>query len=236
VKIVKEYTELIHELRVVVENFFQSTDDESPKAALGFCGGRSIKPLFDGILKTNEYLSPEQWSQLQFFLVDERVVPAGSMEANFTQLESEFLQPLFDSGLIAKSQWHPLLRSELKKTELAADYQDRLRKNGKSFLAAFLGVGEDGHIASLFPGFVQEDKTETDFDFVDNSPKPPSERVTASAPLLQRSEHIFLIFSGSAKKEAWEMFNSPEVEVTTCPAKLFYGQRNVTCLVNVESD
>jgi len=165
--------------------------------------------------------------------VDERLVSAGSPEANFTQLENEFLQPLLELGLIAESQWHPLLCSEIEKSQLMVEYQKSLRSNGERFLAAFLGVGEDGHLASLFPGSSLYKQGEADFVFIDDSPKPPSERVTASASLLKRSEHIFLIFSGHAKKDAWDNFNNPEIDISFCPAKLFYGQSNVTCLVNV---
>jgi len=235
VKIIDQYGQLLAELKTIIESSFLERSEITSSLALGFCGGRSIRPVFEGLLQEKDLFTEKQWGAVQFFLVDERILPVGSSESNFFQLERELLQPLSEQGLIRDEQCHPMLVENKAVDQLAGNYQRRLKENGKNFQIAFLGVGEDGHVASLFPGSFQKSQgmIEEDFLFVNDSPKPPLERISASASLLKRSGHIFLIFSGASKKQAWENFNNPEAGVEDCPAKMFHGQSNLSCLVNL---
>jgi 6-phosphogluconolactonase len=73
---------------------------------------------------------------------------------------------------------------------------------GGRFDLLMLGVGPDGHIASLFPGFPQLDIGDAITAGVTGSPKPPPERVTLTYPALARSEAVWFVVSGADKAEA----------------------------------
>jgi 6-phosphogluconolactonase len=65
-----------------------------------------------------------------------------------------------------------------------------------------LGVGPDGHIASLFPGHPQLDVSDQVAVGVTDSPKPPPERITLTYPALNRSRSVWFLVSGEGKAEA----------------------------------
>ncbi len=232
-KILDNYQQLFSELVSIIESELA----KGSSGALGFCGGRSIRPLYEQLLENPDSISSENWKKLQFFLVDERLVSVGSTESNFLQLEKELLEPLREKSLISSKQSHPALKENCDAESLVELYQDALHANGKELLVAFLGVGEDGHVASLFPsrlaGMSESGINQQDFLLVEDSPKPPARRISASPNLLRRAKHVFLIFSGSAKRQAWDNFNNPELDIDDCPAKLFFGQGNLNCLVNL---
>ncbi len=85
----------------------------------------------------------------------------------------------------------------------AAAYADTIRSmDSGRFDLLMLGVGPDGHIASLFPGFPQLDLDDSIAAGVTGSPKPPPERVTLTYPALARSEQVWFVVSGGDKAEA----------------------------------
>jgi 6-phosphogluconolactonase len=90
--------------------------------------------------------------------------------------------------------------AELGAKKAAQAYEEIV--SGVVFDVVMLGMGEDGHTASLFPGHSHEAEAsqlvQTEFD----SPKPPAERVTLSAQCLGNSRYLFKIVTGAGKKEA----------------------------------
>jgi 6-phosphogluconolactonase len=87
--------------------------------------------------------------------------------------------------------------------DAAASYAETVRSAGRgSFDLLMLGVGPDGHVASLFPGFPQLDVDDQIAVPVTGSPKPPPERVSLTYPALNRSEQVWFVVSGADKAEA----------------------------------
>jgi 6-phosphogluconolactonase len=92
-----------------------------------------------------------------------------------------------------------------------------------------LGVGEDGHVAGLFPKHpVLQRREPTFFSFYD-SPKPPPQRMTASAQLIREAELCVLLALGAAKKQAWERFVDPATTLEECPSVV--GKETKRCVV-----
>ena len=83
-----------------------------------------------------------------------------------------------------------------------------------------LCLGEDGHMASLFPRHPSIDSDADGFIVVEGSPKPPPRRVSASRRLLARTGLGVLVVYGEAKRDAWRMLRDPGVGVRDCPSKL----------------
>jgi 6-phosphogluconolactonase len=85
----------------------------------------------------------------------------------------------------------------------AAAYSDELRGQGSDdFDIVMLGVGPDGHIASLFPGFPQLDVDDRIAVAVTGSPKPPPERISLTLGALNRARSVWFLVSGQAKADA----------------------------------
>ncbi|HEY2877474.1 6-phosphogluconolactonase, partial [Nocardioides sp.] len=141
------------------------------------------------------------WSRISFYWGDERFVAADSDERNATQARQAFLNVV---GV------DPARVHEIPSTDdadsvgaAAAAYSDTLRSEATgTFDLLMLGVGPDGHIASLFPGFPQLEVDDAIAVGVTGSPKPPPERVSLTFAALNRSDEVWFIVSGADKAEA----------------------------------
>jgi len=146
------------------------------------------------------------WSRIRFWWGDERWLPKGDPERNETQAREALLDHLH----LDESAIHAFAASDegIDLDAAAAAYADELRANAAPgsdlplFQVTFLGVGPDGHIASLFPersGIREKDATVI---AVRNSPKPPPERLSLTLPVINSSERIWLVLAGADKASA----------------------------------
>jgi 6-phosphogluconolactonase len=139
------------------------------------------------------------WEQLSVIWCDERVVPSDSPESNYGQARATLL----DHVPIPAIQVYPV--ATYYDAEQAAKVYDRqvaalLEAHGGRIDVALLGMGPDGHTASLFPGFPQLDAPPEQLAAaVANSPKPPADRVTLTASALNRSAHALFLVAGADK-------------------------------------
>ena len=130
---------------------------------------------------------------------DERFVPADSPERNARQAREAFLDQ------VGATRVHEVPASDqVADAETAASaYADELRaEGGGEFDVLMLGVGPDGHIASLFPGHPGLDVTDAIAAAVHDSPKPPPDRVTLTFETLNRSHSVWFLVSGEEKADA----------------------------------
>ena len=87
--------------------------------------------------------------------------------------------------------------------EGAAAYSDELREHGSGeFEIVMLGIGPDGHVASLFPGHPALDVDDRIAVGVTDSPKPPPERISLTFPALNRARSVWFLVSGEGKAQA----------------------------------
>ncbi|WP_344316900.1 6-phosphogluconolactonase, partial [Actinoplanes couchii] len=158
------------------------------------------------------------WSRVDLWWGDERFLPAGDPDRNETQAR----EALLDKLPLTPSRIHAMPASDgpdgddaraaaaRYATELAAvaastgfDAESPVVTSGAAgalprFDVLMLGVGEDGHIASLFPGhpvLAETGTTAATFD----SPKPPPTRVTLTVPTIQSADEVWLIAAGPDK-------------------------------------
>ena len=130
--------------------------------------------------------SDVDWSRVVLWWGDERFVAADSDDRNARQAMSAFGDRLaFDP---AKVHEVPSTADASSVDDAAAAYSAQLREHGAgSFEVLMLGVGPDGHVASLFPGSPQLDADDQVAVGVTGSPKPPPERVSLTFAALNRS-------------------------------------------------
>lgn len=145
--------------------------------------------------------SDVDWSRVSFFWGDERFVAPDSDDRNAKQAREAFL----DRIGVDPARVHEIPSTADADTPdtAASAYADTVRSAGRgSFDVLMLGVGPDGHVASLFPGFPQLRVDDTIAVGVTGSPKPPPERVSLTFPALNRSEEVWFVVSGADKAEA----------------------------------
>ncbi|MEW6612995.1 MAG: 6-phosphogluconolactonase [Pseudomonadota bacterium] len=137
------------------------------------------------------------WSAWHIYIGDERCVGPEHPERNSRMAEEAWLRHV----PIPAGQIHPI-RGELGPARAAADYAALLASVPRFDLVT-LGLGEDGHTASLFPDHpwgVEADAPAT--LAVTDSPKPPPERVSLSARALSQAPQVFFYVAGAAKRDA----------------------------------
>ncbi len=167
---------------------------------IGLTGGS----IADAVHRELARLGPESdvdWSRLVLWWGDERFVPTDSPDRNVGQAMAAFDDRLpFD-----RSKVHVVPSTDdVSDVEAAAlAYGEILREHGAgSFEVLMLGVGPDGHVASLFPGSPQLDVVDRVAVAVTDSPKPPPQRVSLTFPALNRARSVWFLVSGADKADA----------------------------------
>lgn len=173
------------------------------EASIVLTGGRIAAKVYGYVLES-PIRSVVDWSKVDFWWGDERFLPSGDPERNETQARAAFL----DRILLDPDRVHPMAASDEVDTpqEAAERYAAELAAAaGGSGVPAFdlllLGIGEDGHVASLFPENPALDAAGAVVG-VRNSPKPPPERVSLTMEAINSATAAWIIASGSGKAEA----------------------------------
>jgi len=107
----------------------------------------------------------------------------------------------------------------------------------EAFDLVFLGIGEDGHFASLFPGTYSEDENQDEVILIDDSPKPPKRRATISYQgfrKLATAHKVFLLFLGEGKREALERALKGEGPQSLPVAFFFTGYFHSTIITDLK--
>lgn len=147
-----------------------------------------------------------KWDKWQVFYADERVVPLDHPDSNHYSC----MNLLFSKVPIPAPNIHPIDSSLLADLEELSDSyeKDLIREFAQKDSARFpifdlilLGMGPDGHTASLFPG--HELLTEEDrwVAYIEDSPKPPPKRITLTLPVINHASHVIFVAAGKEKAD-----------------------------------
>lgn len=132
------------------------------------------------------------WEKVHWYLGDERCLPPDNSERNDLMLENNLWSKINNTHIHR-------IAAELGAEEAAAQYRNDI-KGIKEFDIAFLGMGEDGHTASLFPEHEALNDHRSAIP-VYNSPKPPSDRVSLSLDTLRKSKIKIVLVGGNGKAQ-----------------------------------
>ena len=138
------------------------------------------------------------WQAVHVFQVDERVAPAGDPERNATQLQ----EILLAESPLANENLHPMPVEASDLDDAAARYAQVLQCYSEVppvLDLVHLGLGEDGHTASLIPGDAVVDVTDLDVALTD--PYRGHRRMTLTLPVLNRARHRLWLVTGEGKAE-----------------------------------
>ena len=178
---------------------------------LVLAGGSTPRALYRAL--ADRHAGDARW---QVWYGDERCLPADHPGRNSVMAETAWLS----ASRIPPENRRPI-PAERGAQAAATQYADWL-KQVSDFDVVLLGMGEDGHTASLFPGHDWGDAVDSpDVLAVHAAPKLPPERVSLSAARLNRSQHVWFVITGLGKREALRRWKSGE----TLPVLAVRGRR-----------
>jgi 6-phosphogluconolactonase len=210
----------------------------SGSASLVLTGGRiGIAVLRE--LASTQAATALDWRRLDLYWGDERFLPSGHPERNETQAR----EALLDHVAVDPARVHPMGASDGPwgdDPDAAAQDCEELLLNQRrpedrgpapSFDICLLGMGEDGHVASVFPGSPAVYETERAVIGVRGGPKPPPTRITLTLPAFRCAAEVWLIVAGSEKAAAVMMALGGAGEVQV-PAAGATGRRRTLWLLD----
>jgi 6-phosphogluconolactonase len=197
----------------IIEQQIADTLKIREKFVLVLCGGNSVVGIFHKLKNAKI-----DWQKVHIFLVDERIVPITDDQSNFKNLQDNLISQIeipaenIHAFSIEKGEENALKNYQKQFAEISGG-------NGADLI--LLSAGEDGHIASLFP-YHDSIKNETDDSYikVENSPKPPADRISLSRAEIAKSKSAILLFFGQNKYDAFQDFNNPLLSEIECLAKI----------------
>lgn len=187
----------------------------------GFCsvfltGGRSAERLYGAWAELPAF---NMLRNVHFYFGDERCVPPDDPRSNYGLA----MRTLFQSGVPRNCSVSRMAAEQADHAAAAADYEKKLPDRLDVVL---LSVGEDGHIASIFP---RSDALYETARYVVpvSAPKPPYDRITVTLPLIAQAIHVFVMAFGEGKAAVFEQVKDEiKNELKTSadlPAKIVLG-------------
>ncbi|MCL4142751.1 UNVERIFIED_CONTAM: hypothetical protein GTU68_037645 [Idotea baltica] len=139
------------------------------------------------------------WTKWKMFFCDERLVPIDHEDSTLRL----YVEGLVGSTPLTKEQFL-VVDTSLEMSSAARDYEAKVRTafpscEWPSFDLLLLGVGPDGHTASLFPGHSLLDESKLWIAPISDSPKPPPNRVTMTLPVINHSRACIFAMVGQSK-------------------------------------
>ncbi|MHB8510116.1 MAG: 6-phosphogluconolactonase [Candidatus Dormibacteria bacterium] len=165
---------------------------------LVLAGGNTPRAAYE--LLAGELSTEIDWRRVRLYFGDERCVPPDDPRSNFRMVRETLMDPLRLPNSTVRR-----IAGELAPPAAAAEYDDEIRRLVRERQVAFdlvlLGMGEEGHCASLFPGSTALEETSHMAQAVTVAAQPP-ERVTLTPPAFAASRQILFLVTGASKAGA----------------------------------
>jgi 6-phosphogluconolactonase len=193
-------------------------------------GGNTPRAV--NVYLAHHYRDLLDWSRIFLFWGDERAVPPDHVDSNYRMARESLIDRVPIPSINVSR-----VRAETSPPEAARQYETELRnffKQGRGFPVfdlIFLGMGDDGHTASLFPGTPA--LLEKDRWVVENSvQKLNTERITFTAPLINQAEEVIFLVCGAAKASALKQVLEGAFDPDTYPSQLVRPRGRLVWLVD----
>lgn len=189
--------------------------EERGRFTVALAGGSTPKAAY-GLL-ARDYAKTIDWERVHVFFGDERSVPPDHEDSNY-RMAREALLDHVSVGSVHR------MRGELPPDEAATSYEDELRRffgeeEPPRFDLIWLGIGGDGHTASLFPETPALEVTDR-LVVANPVPKLDTTRITLTAPVLNASRAVNFLVAGEGKAEALKEILEGDADPRRYPAKL----------------
>ena len=192
----------------------QAAIEHRGRFSLVLSGGSTPRPLYRLLAKEQDRI---RWDRVDLFWGDERHVSPDDPRSNYRMAR----ETLLDHVPIPAENIHPMPTDRPDPDETARDYQallkDHFPKDWPRFDLVLLGMGADGHIASLFPGSSALDEKDR-WVLAVRAPVEPPRRLTLTLPVFNHSSLIFVLVAGKVKAGALHRALAGPRDPKTSPA------------------
>lgn len=193
----------------------KATLAERPRFSIALAGGSTPRMLYS--MLASEFKQEIPWDKLLIFWGDERYVSHDHEKSNYRMAREAML----DHVDTPASQIFPMPTQPTNPRDAAESYavtlKEALAPCDDRFDLVLLGMGDDGHTASLFPGspaLQEEDRTV----LAAPAPVDPKQRITLTYPILNKSRNVFFLVAGEDKAPGLLCAMSRPSEITECPS------------------
>ncbi len=229
IQVLEDKTSLAFTASDLIAQIIQSTLKTKNRAQIALCGGSTPKAAYSLLGKKNL-----EWSNVDLFLGDERWVDKKSQDSNCFLLNNS----LFVGGnpSLAASFFSVKTVDLASPEESAKDYERILKNNlyedPPRFDLILLGLGDDGHTASLFPG---SDALYVRDSLITVSEGKGHKRVTFTRDLLSSAENVVFLISGTSKQTALKRLLDQSESWERTPAKLVAPSSDIIVLADKDA-
>ena len=189
-------------------------------AKIAISGGNTPKPIF-ALLAGDEFLKTVPWDKVLLFWVDERSVPPTDKDSNYGMTKTALLDkvPIPEANVFR-------MEGELEPEEAAARYESAIRNSMRlegaelpTFDLVALGMGDDGHTASLFPhteGLYQLGR----IVIANHVPQKDTWRITLTSPVINQARNVIFLIQGADKAAVLKRVLLGDYDPDTLPSQL----------------
>lgn len=187
--------------------------------SIALSGGSTPKVLY-GLLGSEPYRDQIDWSKVDIFWSDERCVPPDSADSNYRMAREVLLSRV----PLSPQQVHRMPADQPDRDAAAQAYTHEMRQSfGTGDIPHFdliqLGMGPEGHTASLFPHQSSLHEQQRLVMYV-NVPKPPPPRLTFTPPILNAARHVLFLVTGAEKADAVQAVLEGDYNPEEYPAQI----------------
>jgi 6-phosphogluconolactonase len=176
--------------------------------SIALSGGSTPAPVYEEL-----GAAALPWERLEVWFADERAVPMDHPESNYDLVRRTLLRGRPE----ARPRLHRMPADAADREAAAADYARRLPD---PLDVLVLGMGPDGHTASLFPGSPLVSERSRKVVAVHDAPKPPPERMSLAAPAIEGARAAFVLATGAGKAAMLARALDPRTDPREVPAAL----------------
>lgn len=227
VEVLPDKEALVQRALALVVEMIQAAIAERGQCTIALSGGSTPKPLYAALGKQDL-----PWNAIHLFWGDERYVPYDHPDSNYRMIREVWLEP----ASIPASSIHPMPTDAADPATAAQQYEALLQaffqlapQDFPAFDIMLLGMGDDGHTASLFPhtpALQVRDRLVT----VGNKDGQP--RLTMTVPVLNQARNVIFLVAGASKRPALVHVFADEGDAATYPARLVQPIGNLWWLLD----
>ncbi len=215
---------LSHKAAQFIARLAQASIVTHGRFTFALSGGSSPRMLYS-LLGDPPYRDQIDWTLVEIFWSDERCVPLDSNESNYRMAHELLLSKI----PIPVAQVHRMPAEQPDPAAAAQAYEHEIRSTfGTSGIPSFdliqLGMGPEGHTASLFPHQPSLHEQQRLVIPISGAPKPPPDRLTFTPPLLNAAHHVLFLVTGSDKADAVHAVLEGEYQPDEYPAQIVHPE------------
>lgn len=191
----------------------EAQEDQEKQVLIGLSGGKTPAPIYTA-LSTESMIA---WERTLFFLTDERYIDSKSSDSNQQMIWSTLLT---HEGAKARVLFP---NTALSLADAVSSYNDRLRDMKPDIV--ILGMGEDGHIASLFPPLAKEAYGPEKVIHTTTDTFSVRDRISVTLPFLISATHRLFLITGPEKAKLLESMRQAPEDFDRYPAQYLFDER-----------